>query len=79
MLREQLDEIFREWRAPFAACIAEAQAAREIASDFDADELADFLLASWQGAMLRMKVERSAAALERFKTIAFQTVFKELP
>jgi len=25
-----------------------------------------------------MKVERSPAALERFKTIAFQTVFKEL-
>ncbi|MFB9270113.1 TetR family transcriptional regulator C-terminal domain-containing protein [Bradyrhizobium erythrophlei] len=79
MLRTQLDEIFREWRAPFAACIAAAQAAGEIASDFDADELADFLLASWQGAMLRMKVERSAAALERFKTIAFHTVFKELP
>ncbi|PDT75374.1 TetR family transcriptional regulator [Bradyrhizobium sp. C9] len=79
MLREQLDEIFREWRAPFAGCIAEAQAKREIASDFDPDALADFLLASWQGAMLRMKVERSAAALERFKTIAFQTVFKELP
>ena len=30
-------------------------------------------------AMLRMKVERSEAALTRFKTIAFQTVFKELP
>ncbi len=79
MLRTQIDAIFREWRAPFAACIADAQAAGEIASDFDADELADFLLASWQGAMLRMKVERNAAALERFKTIAFQTVFKELP
>jgi len=25
-----------------------------------------------------MKVERSPAALERFKTIAFQAVFKEL-
>ncbi|QOZ29075.1 TetR/AcrR family transcriptional regulator [Bradyrhizobium sp. CCBAU 51753] len=79
LLREQLDAIFREWRVPFAACIAEAQAKGEIASDFDADELADFLLASWQGAMLRMKVERSEAALARFKTIAFQTVFKELP
>ncbi|MCC8940983.1 TetR family transcriptional regulator C-terminal domain-containing protein [Bradyrhizobium sp. Arg68] len=79
LLREQLDAIFREWRVPFAACIAEAQAMGEIASDFDADELADFLLASWQGAMLRMKVERSEAALARFKTIAFQTVFKELP
>ena len=79
MLRAQLDAIFREWRTPFAACIADAQAKGEIASDFDAAELADFLLASWQGAMLRMKVERSAAALTRFKTIAFQTVFKELP
>lgn len=77
LLRSQLDAIFAEWRVPFAACIREAQAAKEIPSDFEADELADFLLASWQGAMLRMKVERSPAALERFKTIAFQTVFKE--
>jgi TetR/AcrR family transcriptional repressor of nem operon len=79
MLRTQLDAIFREWRAPFAACIAEAQASGEIASDFGAGELAEFLLASWQGAMLRMKVERSPAALERFKKITFQTVFRELP
>lgn len=79
VLRPQLDEIFREWRVPFAACIAAAQDAGEIASDFDAGELADFLLASWQGAMLRMKVERNDAALTRFKKIAFQTVFKELP
>ena len=77
MLRAQLGKIFQEWRKPFAACIAEAQATSEIASDFDALELAEFLLASWQGAMLRMKVERSGAALERFKTIVFQTVFKE--
>ena len=42
-------------------------------------ELAEFLLASWQGAILRMKVERSPAPLERFKKIAFQTVFKEMP
>jgi TetR/AcrR family transcriptional regulator, transcriptional repressor for nem operon len=79
MLRTQLDAIFREWRAPFASCIAEAQASGEIASDFEAGELAEFLLASWQGAILRMKVERSPAALERFKKIAFQTVFREPP
>jgi TetR/AcrR family transcriptional repressor of nem operon len=76
-LRTQLMTIFQEWRVPFAACIAEAQRTGEIASEFDATELADFLLASWQGAMLRMKVERDAAPLERFKKIAFQTVFKE--
>ena len=79
LLRTQLDEIFAEWREPFAACIRSGQASGEIATDFDAGELAEFLLASWQGAMLRMKVERSPAALERFKTIAFRTVFKESP
>lgn len=76
-LRERLVAIFAEWRVPFAACIHEAQASGEIAADFPPDELADFLLASWQGAILRMKVERNPAPLERFKTIAFQTVFRE--
>lgn len=77
MLRERLVAIFAEWRVPFAACIRDAQTAGEIAADFPPDELAEFLLTSWQGAILRMKVERSPAPLERFKTIAFQTVFRE--
>jgi TetR/AcrR family transcriptional repressor of nem operon len=77
MLRTRLAAIFVEWREPFAACIAEGQARSEIATDFPPEELADFLLASWQGAILRMKIDRSPEALERFKTIAFRTVFKE--
>jgi TetR/AcrR family transcriptional regulator, transcriptional repressor for nem operon len=74
MLRQRLVEIFEEWREPFAACIAEAQAAKEIAKTFTAADLADFLLASWEGAILRMKVERDGAALERFRRIAFATM-----
>jgi TetR/AcrR family transcriptional regulator, transcriptional repressor for nem operon len=77
MLRERLLEIFAQWRAPFADCIAEAQAAGEIATTFSPDDLAEFLLASWEGAILRMKVDRNAEPLERFKRIAFDTVFKE--
>jgi TetR/AcrR family transcriptional repressor of nem operon len=77
LLRRRLEAIFQEWRAPFASCIAEAQAIGEIDSTFDPMELAEFLLASWEGAILRMKVERGPAALERFKKIVFQTVFKE--
>ena len=38
---------------------------------------AEFLLSSWEGAILRMKVERNAEPLERFKRIVFVTVFKE--
>jgi TetR/AcrR family transcriptional repressor of nem operon len=77
LLRARLEAIFQEWRTPFAACIAEAQTAGEIDSQFDPVDLAEFLLASWEGAILRMKVERAPAALERFKTIIFNTAFKE--
>ncbi len=76
-LRARLEAIFQEWRMPFASCIAEAQTAGEIDATFDSVELAEFLLASWEGAILRMKVERGPAALDRFKNIAFQTIFKE--
>lgn len=74
-LRARLNSLYSRWLAPFEACIAEAQVAGEVASDFAAADLAEFLLASWQGAILRMKVERSSAPLERFKRIALSTVF----
>lgn len=77
MLRDRLVAIFLEWRAMFAACIRDAQTDGEIDDRFAADELADFLLASWEGAILRMKVTRTAEPLQRFKKIAFATVFKE--
>lgn len=72
-LRAHLSKIFAEWREPFAACIAEAQAAGEIADKFPAADLADLLLNGWHGAMLRMKVDRSSKPLEQFKSIAFAT------
>jgi TetR/AcrR family transcriptional regulator, transcriptional repressor for nem operon len=78
ILRQRLVAIFLEWRAPFAECIAEAQNAGEIDSSTEPTDLADFLLSSWEGAILRMKVERGPAALDRFQRIIFQTVFKEL-
>jgi TetR/AcrR family transcriptional repressor of nem operon len=77
LLRERLEAIFQEWRAPFCLCIAEGQTAGEIDPTFDPMDLAEFLLASWEGAILRMKVERGPAALDRFKNVVFQTVFSK--
>ncbi|MFF0307839.1 TetR family transcriptional regulator C-terminal domain-containing protein [Streptosporangium sp. NPDC004379] len=75
-LRTRLSEIFSEWRRPFADCLEEAAAAGQIRLDLPALDLADFLLASWQGAILRMKVERGAEPLERFKRIVFSSVLR---
>lgn len=73
-IRDQLRALFEEWLQPFAECIAEGQASGAFRSDFPPDELADFFLASWQGAILRMKVERTSAPLMRFRKIVFTTV-----
>ncbi|MER5995776.1 MULTISPECIES: TetR/AcrR family transcriptional regulator [Streptomyces] len=75
-LRERLADIFRAWRQPFADCLDEAAAAGQIRLALPAPELADYLLASWHGAVLRMKIERSAEPLERFKRIVFSTVLR---
>jgi TetR/AcrR family transcriptional repressor of nem operon len=74
-LRERLAAVYREWLAPFERCIEEAQQAGEISTRFPAGDLADFLLSSWEGAIMRMKVERTPEPLDRFKRIAFATVF----
>jgi TetR/AcrR family transcriptional repressor of nem operon len=79
MLRARLSAIFAEWRTPFADCISEAQAAGDVAESFAPDDLAEFLLAAWEGAILRMKVTRNPEPLERFKRIAFAAVFKKEP
>ncbi|WP_370678192.1 TetR family transcriptional regulator C-terminal domain-containing protein [Pleomorphomonas sp. PLEO] len=79
VLRERLAAIYREWLEPFERCIEEGQRAKEIDTQFPAKDLAEFLLTSWEGAILRMKVERSPEPLDRFKRIAFDTVFRGKP
>ncbi|WP_113352367.1 MULTISPECIES: TetR/AcrR family transcriptional regulator [unclassified Rhizobium] len=76
LLRERLSDIFPEWSAPFADCIAEGQASGEISDAFEPNDLAEFLIAAWEGAILRMKVSRDVEPLERFKRIVFATVLK---
>jgi TetR/AcrR family transcriptional repressor of nem operon len=73
-LRTRLAAIFVEWRAPFIDCLAEGQQLGELSREFEPVELAEFLLSSWEGAILRMKVDRSPQPLERFKAIVFRTV-----
>jgi len=74
VIRMRLSEIFAEWTAPFAQVIRQAQTTGEIRGDLDPDEAGAALLEAWHGAMLRMKVERSPAPLDRFKRVIFPAV-----
>jgi len=54
-----------------APVIREAQAAGRIAGDVEPDALARALVNAWEGALLRMKAEGSAAALKDFEAMVF--------
>jgi TetR/AcrR family transcriptional repressor of nem operon len=78
-LRICLDRLFKSLTQRFGEAVRAAQAAGEMRSDVDAEELADVMLAAWHGAMLRMKVERNCGAIERFKRIFFSTLLATSP
>ena len=75
-IRHKLEAIFAEWTPPFAEAIRQAQAAGDVTVDLDADEAGAALLEAWHGAMLRMKVERTSAPLDRFKRLILPAVLR---
>ena len=64
--RARLSGLIGEWSASLAACIKEGQRDGSVRNDLPAAALASLLLDSWQGALLRAKVERRSAALDTF-------------
>lgn len=71
LIRERLAGHFAAWTRLIEACIAEAQADGSAARRFPASLLADFVMNSWEGALLRMRVEKSDAPLLAFRQIVF--------
>lgn len=76
VFRQRLQEIFSEMRNVIAQSIREAQRLSEINRSFDAEQLADFILNSWEGALLRMKTEKSVIPLLNFNQVIFDILFK---
>ena len=75
-IRHKLIEMFAQWTPPFAEAIRQAQADGDVACDLDPDDAGAALLEAWHGAMLRMKVERTPAPLDRFKRLILPAVLQ---
>ncbi len=73
-IRQALAAALADWTRDIAAVLAEAQQAGEVSRDVPAGTLAAFLLNAWEGAVLRSRVDRSAAPLDAFMTIAFNKI-----
>ena len=71
LIRARLATHFQVWSQLFEDCIAQAQTAGAVRNTLPAPLLAQFLLDSWEGALLRMRVEKTVAPLERFVAVTF--------
>jgi TetR/AcrR family transcriptional repressor of nem operon len=69
LIRKEIWNSFLEIRKGIAVQIRLGHDAGEIPLDRTAEELADTILDAWQGALLRMKVEKSGRPLKRFSRL----------
>jgi TetR/AcrR family transcriptional repressor of nem operon len=78
-IRQRLSQIYREIHGSLAYCLKAAVKAGELTSSANSDELASFVYAALQGAILQSKVEHSASPLKRFKKTLFAVVLQSAP
>lgn len=58
---------FRSWEALFEGTLSRAKARGDLAGNVDCRSLAGFILNGWEGAVLRAKLEQSAAPLDDYR------------
>ena len=65
VFRDALSAALRRYIAGIAAALQTAQNSGTVRSDIPAGDLAQILVDAWEGAVIRMKIERSLAPLEQ--------------
>ena len=72
----KLREVFSSIKSAICGCLEQARTQEEVKLPLDADETADFILNSWEGALLRMKAEGGTEPLLLFEKMVFGHVLK---
>ena len=65
---------YDQWLALLARVLREAQAAGEVSKKRDPDRLANLLVMFWEGATIRMQIERGLQPLDDFFAFVFDTL-----
>jgi TetR/AcrR family transcriptional repressor of nem operon len=76
LIRERVSAAFREVERAMESVLSAAVAAGEILPSINIRDVAGFIVESLQGAILRAKAERSAAPLDRFRTVLFSSILR---
>ncbi|MGR8935330.1 MAG: TetR family transcriptional regulator C-terminal domain-containing protein [Gammaproteobacteria bacterium] len=76
--RISLHAAVRRYRDLMCKALARAQREGSIRHDIAAETLADLLVNAWQGALLRMKIERSVVPLQQCRELFLEEFFTAL-
>ena len=71
VVRKALARVLANWTELVAGAIRDGQADGSIDARLDAEKIARFLINSWEGAVIRMKIANSKQPLDDFFSVAF--------
>jgi TetR/AcrR family transcriptional repressor of nem operon len=74
--REKISIIYSRMQSPVEQCLREAQDRGEISADIDAGQAAQFILNSWEGAIMHMKLAKDSQPLKIFRRMVFGRILK---
>jgi TetR/AcrR family transcriptional regulator, transcriptional repressor for nem operon len=70
-IRQRLEQVLQFWAKRLSASLLHAQKMKAIPADLDTEMLAENLISSFQGALLRSKVKKSSEPLKNFICLYF--------
>jgi TetR/AcrR family transcriptional regulator, transcriptional repressor for nem operon len=74
--RLELADIFCKWCKILSACIQQAQEQGEIPAHMNPDRLAEYMMFSWEGAILRCKLSKSLQPIDTHLHFIFEELLK---
>lgn len=74
--RKKVGSVYSRMKDAIGKCLEEAKDKGEVPAGFDPAEAAQFILNSWEGAIMHMKLAKSIEPLKVFKRMVFERILK---
>ncbi len=77
VFRKKVGDIYSRMQERISLLLKEAQDRGDLAAGIDPDLIAQFILNSWEGAIMHMKLIKSSEPLKVFKQMVFERILKQ--
>lgn len=77
LFREKLEGVFASFREGIEKCLEEAVYRKELPVSTNISGTAEFMVSSWEGAVLMMKVSKGSGPLEAFEDVVFGSLLRK--